>query len=160
MDAFHLARSAYERPSTYLPPLSLLLGSGCPLFSPSMVKPFRRQETVRRRHARTSPFPRAKPTHHRSSSYGGGTIPRIIVSAAPSLFFYIPKHRNYFIPPLLSLFLASIFQSLSGNLDCERAQFRFTTRPLLPTCYESVAFGYKRWRRMRDTVRIRVRSPR
>lgn len=79
-----------------------------------------------------------------SSSYGGGTIPRIIASVAPSLFFYIPKHRNYFIPPLLSLFLASIFQSLSGNLDCERAQFRFTTRPLLPTCYESVAFGYKR----------------
>lgn len=62
----------------------------------------------------------------------------------PVAFFFIPKHRNYFIPPLLSLFLASIFQSLSGNLDCERAQFRFTTRPLLPTCYESVAFGYKR----------------
>lgn len=36
---------AYKRPSTYLPALSLLLRSGCPLFSPSMVKPFRRQET-------------------------------------------------------------------------------------------------------------------
>lgn len=102
---------------------------------------------------------RAKPTHHRRPARGGGgTIPTednspVAFSTSPNIVIIL------FRLPSSLLSSRRFFNRYPGILIAPA--FRFTTQPLLPTCCESVAFGYKRRRRRRDTdsiARIRKRE--
>lgn len=92
---FH-ARSV-QRPSTYLPALSLLLRSGCPLFSPSMVKPFRRQETP-----------------HRPYVSGAAAVCETTTESATTDREPTPR-RSFFFPPAFLLFSLPFFSILLDN---------------------------------------------
>lgn len=96
---------------------------------------------------------RAKPTHHRRPARGGGggTIPTednspVAFSTSPNIVIIL------FRLPSSLLSSRRFFNRYPGILIAPA--FRFTTQPLLPTCCESVAFGYKRRGRRRDTDSI------